>query len=411
MDILYISSVPSPEEFDRIKTKVKPNILLTTYGMNESGFKFHTLIMDGLRQNGVNTVSLVGRSVSRGTHSGLFWKKRVQKEEGVEHRHLSLINFPLLKHLWLGLAFFFQTLGWQIKNRGKEKGMIIDASYVSVIPFVLLASLGFKCKKTAIYCDIYDYMADVEDAFENKEVSFVKRVAKKIIKKCYAKLDGYVFLTEQMDTVINPTHKPYIVMEGLVDIHMQTRPNELENKAEGKVVMYAGAIRAQYGVKNLVEGFMDYDNPDARLWIFGDGDYKDALKDVHERDRRITFFGAVPLKTVIEKEFEATLMVNPRPVDKEFTKYSFPSKNMEYMVSGTPILTTRLPGMPAEYYDYIYTIDGNDKADITAALQTTLAHSPEELLAMGKKSKEFVLTHKNNVHQAARIMALLEAKE
>ena len=410
MDILYISSVPSQEEFDRIKTKVKPNILLTTYGMNESGFKFHTLIMDGLRRNGADTVSLVGRSVSRSTHSGLFWKKRVQKEAGVEHRHLSLINLPLLKHLWLGLAFFFHTLAWQIQHRGKERGMIIDAAYVSVLPFVLLASLGCKCKKTAIFCDIYDYMADVADARENEKISLVKRLAKKITAKCYRSLDGYVFLTEQMDEVINPTHKPYIVMEGLVDINMQTRPNELENKAEGKVVMYAGAIRAQYGVKNLVEGFMDYEDADARLWIFGDGDYKAELADIHEKDERITFYGAVPLKTVIEKEFEATLMVNPRPVDKEFTKYSFPSKNMEYMVSGTPILTTRLPGMPAEYYAHIYTIDGNDKEAITRALQQTLSHTPQALLDKGKSAKEFVLTNKNNVHQAARILALLEEK-
>ena len=407
MDILYISSVPSPEEFDRIKTKVKPNILLTTYGMNELGFKFHTLIMDGLRQNGANTVSLVGRSVSRGTHSGLFWKKRVQKEEGVEHRHLSLINFPLLKHLWLGLAFFFHTLGWQIKHRGKERGIIMDASYVSVLPFVLLASLGCKCKKTAIYCDIYDYMADVEDAFENKEVSFVKRVAKKVIKKCYRALDGYVFLTEQMDAVINPAHKPYIVMEGLVDIHMQTRPNELENKAEGKVVMYAGAIRAQYGVKNLVEGFMDYDNPDARLWIFGDGDYKDALKDVHQRDERITFFGAVPLKTVIEKEFEASLMINPRPVDKEFTKYSFPSKNMEYMASGTPVLTTRLPGMPREYEEFVYLISQENAGALAQDLREILCKPREELFAFGQRAKAFVLENKNNVKQGERICHFL----
>ena len=408
MEILYISSVPSPEEFDRIKTKVKPDILLTTYGMNESGFKFHTLIMNGIVKNGDNILSLCGRSVSRGSHFGLFWKKIVQKDGAIEHRHLPFINFPVLKHIGIGISFYFNTLCWQIKNRGKQKGLIMDASYVSALPFVVLASLGFKSKKTAIFCDIYDYMADVKDARENQKISFVKRVAKKVISKCYKKLDSYVFLTEQMNEVVNPLNKPYIVMEGLVDINMESKPNELSNKAEGKVVMYAGAIRAQYGVKNLVEGFIDYKNDDARLWIFGDGDYKTELYDINQKDSRITFFGAVPLKTVIEKELEASLMINPRPVDKEFTKYSFPSKNMEYMASGTPILTTRLPGMPGDYYDYIYTIDGNEKEDITSALKKALANSGDELNQMGKKSKEFVLTKKNNVAQAARILALLE---
>ncbi len=408
MEILYISSVPSPEEFDRIKTKVKPDILLTTYGMNESGFKFHTLIMNGIAKNGDRILSLCGRSVSRGTHFGLFWKKITQKSGMIEHRHLPFINFPLLKHLTIGLSFYFNTLFWQIKNRGKQKGIIMDASYVSVLPFVNMASLGFKSKRTAIFCDIYDYMADVQDARENQKISFVKRVAKRVISRCYKRLDSYVFLTEQMNEVINPYGKPYIVMEGLVDIDMESTPNELSDKAEGKVMMYAGAIRAQYGVKNLIEGFMKIRNEDARLWIFGDGDYKDAVRDFQKKDPRITFFGAVPLKTVIAYELQATVLINPRPADKEFTKYSFPSKNMEYMASGTPILTTRLPGMPQEYYDYIYTIDGSTAEDIEIALNRVLAQSKETLHAFGKKSKDFVLQKKNNTVQAQRIVDLLQ---
>ena len=408
MEILYISSVPSQKEFDRIKTQVRPDILLTTYGMNESGFKFHTLIMNRMVQNGHRILSLVGRSVSRGTHLGLFWKKRVEKEEGITHHHLALVNLPLIKHLFLGLSFYFKTLSWQIKNRGKEKGIVMDAAYVSVLPFVLLASKGFSCKKTAIFCDLYDYMADAKDARENENLSLVKRITKKITKGSYKQLDSYVFLTEQMNGVVNPENKPYIVMEGLVDVNMATKPNLPEEKAEGKVVMYAGALRAPYGVKNLVEGFIDYQNKDARLWIFGDGDYKEELKETVKKDSRITFFGAVPLKTVVEKELSATLMINPRPVDKEFTKYSFPSKNMEYMASGTPILTTRLPGMPSDYYDYIYTIDGNSKEDITKALEKVLSLSCEELFEKGKEAKEFVLTQKNNKIQSARILSLLQ---
>ena len=408
MEILYISSIPSQKEFDRMKTRVKPDALLTTYGMYESGFKFHTLIMNGITQNGHRIVSLCGRSVDRNTYLGHYWKKITEKDGAIEHRHLPFINFPVLKQLGMGISFYFNTLCWQFKNRKKERGIIMDASYVSVLPFVQLACLGFKAKKTAIFCDIYDYMANVKDARENEKISFVKKVIKKVTAFCYKRTDAYVFLTEQMNEVVNPYGKPYIVMEGLVDINMATKPNELQNKADGKVVMYAGAIRAQYGVKNLVEGFMDYENSDAKLWIFGDGDYRDELKDINQKDSRITYFGAVPLKTVIEKELEASLMVNPRPVDKEFTKYSFPSKNMEYMASGTPILTTRLPGMPKDYYDYIYTIDGNSKEDITAALQKVLANSQAELLCMGKKAKAFVLENKNNVAQSARILALLE---
>jgi len=77
---------------------------------------------------------------------------------------------------------------------------------------------------------------------------------------------------------------------------------------------------------------------------------------------------------------------------------------MEYMVSGTPVLTTRLPGIPKDYYDYIYIIDGNEKKDITNALKETLSLSREELHKKGLSAKKFVLENKNNITQAKRIL-------
>ena len=77
MEILYFSSVPSPNEFNRIKKTIRPDVNITTYGMNESGYKFHTLLMNGLSQHKhVNIKSLVGRSVSHQTHLGAILEKK-----------------------------------------------------------------------------------------------------------------------------------------------------------------------------------------------------------------------------------------------------------------------------------------------------------------------------------------------
>ena len=56
--------------------------------------------------------------------------------------------------------------------------------------------------------------------------------------------------------------------------------------------------------------------------------------------------GCVTNDEIVRLQCEATLLVNPRPSDKEFCKYSFPSKTIEYMASGTPVLMTKLPGVP-----------------------------------------------------------------
>lgn len=412
MEILYISSVPSLHEFNRIKSKVRANINVTTYGMNESGFKFHSLIMQGLvMESDVRIFSLVGRNISSKTHCGVLWRTVNEQGNGnISYKHLGFINLPILKQLILSLHFFSSTISWLYKNRfTKDKFIIADAAYVTVIPAVIFAKKIMHCRMAAIFCDIYEYMGNVKDARDNKKIGATHRFFRWLMGKVYKDLDGFILLTEKMNQVVNPLDKPHLIIEGLVDVKMAGYENDFLSKAAQDVVMYAGALREQYGLKNLVDGFMKYENENARLWIYGAGDYSQAIIQASLQDPRILFYGLADNDLVVKKETEATVLINPRPTDREFTEYSFPSKNMEYMVSGTPVLSTRLPGMPIEYYDYIYTIEGNDAIHVTSALQTVFDQSRQTLHNMGSRAKQFVLKKKNNGAQARKIINLLRS--
>ena len=88
---------------------------------------------------------------------------------------------------------------------------------------------------------------------------------------------------------------------------------------------------------------MSLSDYDISLLIYGSEHYVDALNISVAKDSRIVFRGLATNEEVVESEQKSTLLVNPRPSVKDFTKYSFPSKNMEYMVSCIPLLTTHLP--------------------------------------------------------------------
>ncbi len=405
MEILYVSSVPSSDEFVHMKNMLKPNIDSAKYGMQESGFKFHHLIIDGMILNKENNIySLVGRPISHSSYKGIFWKNKKCVENNVTYEHIGLLNIPILKHFFVCISYFFKTLKWIRKNKNKEKCIIVDAAYVTVLPFINLATKVRKCKKISIVCDIYEYMADVSDARENK--SKFHKFYSKFMKKQYKKIDGFVFLTEAMNEVINYGNKPYIVMEGLVDVNMKTSENKLSNKNKKNVVMYAGALREKYGLKNLIDGFMKYKDKMAELWIYGAGDYTPVIEECSKKDKRIKYFGIAPNSLVVEKELEASVLINPRPSNLEFTKYSFPSKNMEYMVSGTPIITAKLPGLPVEYLDYVYIFEDESSDGIAKILKEVFSNSRDDLNKMGLKAKKFVLTCKNNIVQSQRILDL-----
>ena len=206
-----------------------------------------------------------------------------------------------------------------------------------------------------------------------------------------------------MNDVLNIYHRPYIVMEGLCDEEPQTQDS---CKNEKRTILYAGTLMEKYGIKMLVDAFIKASMKDTQLVIYGNGPYADQLKEL-ESVYDIQYRGLAPNDVVVNEEKKATLLINPRLTHEEYTKYSFPSKNMEYMVSGTPLLTTRLPGMPKDYYDYVYLFEEETVEGYTRLLSIILSKDYEELSRKGLEAQKWILGHKNNIIQTSRIIELI----
>ena len=169
-------------------------------------------------------------------------------------------------------------------------------------------------------------------------------------------------------------------------------------------------IDKKYGIKYLTEAFLKADIPYAELHIYGNGDFEEELIEICKTNHNVKYFGVRPNDEVVSNQLKSTLLINPRPTNAEYTKYSFPSKNMEYMVSGTPVLTTKLAGMPEEYYPYVYLIEEETVEGLEKKLAEVLSAHKEELHKKGTISKEWVLKNNNNVKQAEKIIRMLTKK-
>ena len=129
--------------------------------------------------------------------------------------------------------------------------------------------------------------------------------------------------------------------------------------------------------------------------------------DICKKYKSVVYHGTVLASKIIKIQKYASLLVNPRPVEDEYTKYSFPSKNMEYMVSGTPVLTTDLPGMPQEYKEYVFIIEDYSIEGIKDKLCEIAGMDKKELMKAGQRAREFVLNKKNNIAQARKIVEMI----
>lgn len=394
MKVLYISSLVSQ---DLLRNLFESN------GQNP-GFavqKFHRLLTRGLVANDVTVQTLSAIPVSCDMSNKLFFHIKPNEEEKVKLHYAFFINLPILRHVCLFLSAFFNTMKWGMKRR-QEKVVICDVLNISLCMGALWASkiVGVKC--VGVMTDMPGLMVGTQHR------KFMGRIIAAINKSYLSGFTHYVFLTEPMNQVINRYKRPYIVMEGLVDMEMVHNSTSVETRVQDyRTIMYAGGLHEKYGLKMLVDAFMQLPYTDIQLSLYGSGPMDSYIKECAIKDKRVVFYGVRPNEEIVAAEQQSTLLVNPRPTHKEFTKYSFPSKNMEYMVSGTPLLTTALPGMPKEYYDYVYIFTNETTAGYQNSLNTVLSIPKNDLVEKGTTAKAFVLKYKNNVIQAKRIIELL----
>ena len=222
--------------------------------------------------------------------------------------------------------------------------------------------------------------------------------------------DFYVCLTDELDKYVNKNNKPSAIIEGFTDKNLEDVSNNIADKFEERVLVYAGGVHERYGIKDLIEGFQLLPQTDVRLWIYGFGPFTSQIDAYTQQDSRILYKGFMPNAELLDVLHRATLLVNPRPTHEDFTKYSFPSKNLEYMSTGTPLLTTKLPGIPHDHYPYIFFINDESAAGIHQAIADVLSKIPLELHNFGKSAKDFALLEKNNVRQAGKIIDLVTCK-
>lgn len=393
--ILYISSLCSKKLLEYLfKTAdQKPE---------QAVQKFHRLVVEGFASNSSSciTQTLSAIPIVSSSHKKKVWILPSEKIDGVTYNYVPLININKLKNVIVFIYTFFRVCLWSIGRIGKERVIVCDVLNISIsFASVLAAKLTFT-KRITIITDLPGLI--VTNKKKSKKLSSMGYHS--IFNFMLANFNGYVLLTEQMNHVVNKKDKPYMIMEGLVDIKMQFTENQLHAKSKTKIIIYAGGLYEKYGVKKLIDAFKMTHDSLARLHLYGAGDMVKRMGNYIKNDSRIVFKGMVPNKVVVEDQLKATLLVNPRPTHEEFTKYSFPSKNLEYMASGTATLTTKLPGMPEEYNSHVYLFENESVEGMHITLKTLLAKSKEELYQFGQRSKEFVLEKKNNSSQTARII-------
>lgn len=404
MNVLYVGKL-----FPRELVKTVADDSRGKMGMSNHNFEMS--ILNGFtRQENARVKCVIAPGVYSFPHNNrrIFTHAEHYEHNGVDVRSVGFCNLVVINRIWLVVSLVCALVRC-IKSfpRGECVNIVLNtpAYFYLLSVKIARALVGRKTSLTVVIPDIPSMVTamDRQNRLKNLFVGFMDRASMQMTSHA----DGLVLLTEaMMDFVSRPI--PHIVMEGIVDVESMSDGSG-HSLSDNKAILYTGTLRRIFGVMNLVEAFGRVSNRDAELWICGSGDSEDAIKRAAALDPRIKFYGLVDSRKALELQRKAAILVNPRTSEGRYTRYSFPSKTMEYLLAGRSTVINRLPGIPDEYYDYVYTPADESVEALAATLSEVLEIPAAHRERRAADGRSFIVERKNSRVQVQRILSLIES--
>lgn len=386
-----------------------PEKLLATFskktkvGLDFAAHNLHKALLQGFKEN-EQKIDIVNAP-----HLGSFppyYKTPFipeYKSESERINSFSYINISYIKRWDIKRKMRKEMIRWCEKTKGKKVIFFYNFVALDVLPEL---KRRFKdVKACLLVTDLPEYMA-ADNRFLTRLNKNISSLFSSKDKSYFDYVDGYILLAPAMSERLPVNNKPWIQIEG---IYNPEDDNVHSEKTKEKVILYTGNLGRRYGIPELLEAFYRIDKKNYRLKICGTGDGLVDVRKYEKIDTRISYLGTFSRSKIIEFQKEATLLINPRHSADEYTKYSFPSKTMEYLASGTPTLMSHLKSLPKEYDEHIYyftdeTIEGYSKRIIEICEK-----SNEELMEFGNNASNFIMQYKTPKPQVKKIIKFMNS--
>lgn len=326
----------------------------------------------------------------------------IEISDDIYAKVVPFLNIFVVKQISMIICSFLIILEWAIKNRD-ERMFIVTFNpfpYIS-IPAVLISKI-FKLKTVCIFAD--PPIEAVSRGFFGK---IAKKFETKVTEKFIKKYDGIVALNKKAVEKYSPDSK-YIVVDGGFEI--EDKPDNQPGGqwlefSEGDIIdiVFSGGLYEYNGLVNLIRAFETIKNTDLRLNIYGEGPLKEFVINSSKKDYRIIYKGNVSNNEMLLIQQKAGILINPRPISAPMSLYTFPSKIIEYMLSGTPVITSKLNGLTNEYLENVFVMNDNSIKEITECIEQVTKLENDQLINKAINARAFIVNNKEWSIQSRKI--------
>lgn len=163
-------------------------------------------------------------------------------------------------------------------------------------------------------------------------------------------------------------------------------------------VLYTGTKGPWGGLDLLLDAWERVRHPTARLDLCGPGRHARLAATVARDARsgpaaRVADHGVVDEARLRSLTEQAAVLVNPRPPSFPGNRLNFPSKLLEYLGTGKPVVTTRTVSLAPEYDEVLVFAAGDSAAGLAEAIDGVLAWNDDARADYRRRVEAFASRH------------------
>lgn len=329
--------------------------------------------------------------------------KKEYEYHGIKCNEVFYWNLPIIKQVT-------QIVSVYRKAKSLVKSLKKADEDVLVMGFNMFPQVGIPMKKLRKYTETLCVLADlpIDDNTDRKGVSkWLRSIFDWNTKRNLSSCDNFVVLSEYVKEEVLPDKK-VLVVEGGISEEDITDINDAHKERKKTVIVFSGALTEYNGIVNLIESMQYLQSDAVELRIYGDGYLKEYVIQNQEKDHRIRYCGRVSNDEMKQCQREADILINPRQVDNQISKYTFPSKMFEYLLSRTIVVSTRIPSYPEEYLDKMILAE-DSPVGLAEAIGRVLRMSREERASIEEKACCFIVNEKLWTSQIKKMYGFMES--
>lgn len=396
MAVLFLGSlVPDTTEF------VIP-------GFCRSGNLAQMGIVEGIYHAGMRVEILSGQPIAAFPGSKTLFCPRKVRDLGCG---LWVVTIPspnilFVREFFRGVYALFATMVWAFRNRNRARYIMTYNLYTPPILFSFLAARLTGSKLVPVLFD----MGMPPDDLGRLRMS-IYRCVEWIARVMVPHFNGRVVITDRIaEDYARGRHA--LVIDGGITESVISRLFPLclstEHEKGNFRMLCAGTLWPGNGVELLLEAMTLISDQDIELWFAGpDGSSLDAIKKRQKMDKRVVYKGILDHAALFKLYEDADLLLNVRVTRSMNTDYLFPSKMLEYLVVGKPVLSTAVAHVEKDYGDFCYIVEEETAAALAEKIVSVKRIPASERYELGCRARAFMLKNRTWDAQGKRILDYL----